>query len=261
MLNKKIFYINSESRDEGTDSDFLFSLPVFGDDYTHCSLLQCSIPKSYYLIQDNFNTFTLDENGTEFTITIPKGNYSRTSFQTQIQTQLNAVGAYTYTVSVPDTTAGNPETGKFTFTVSGNGGIQPIFTFTSFLYEPMGFEAKSSNAFVGDSLESVNVINLQKENTLFIHSDLCTNGDDNVLQEIYTNNTSDYGNIIFLNSNVQESSKRITTIDNVYRFYLTDENGQAIDLNGRNWVMSLMLYKPNNKMEEMVKKYIQWKVR
>jgi hypothetical protein len=185
-------------------------------------------------------------------------NYSRNSFQTHVQTQLNALGAYTYAITVPDTNS--PETGKFTFAVTGNGGgIQPIFTFGKYVYEPMGFEANSTNTFVADTLESVNVINLQKENTLFIHSDLCTNGTDNVLQEIYTNNTSDYGNIIFLNANVTESSKRITTVDNVYRFYLTDENGQAINLNGRNWVMALLLYKPNNKLEEMVKKYIQWK--
>jgi hypothetical protein len=81
---------------------------------------------------------------------------------------------------------------------------------------------------------------------------------DNILQEIYVDGASDYGSIVFKNENIQATSKRITTLDNAYRFYLTDENGRSIDLNGRNFVMSIILFEVDHTFE-MIKKYIQMK--
>jgi hypothetical protein len=116
-MEKKVYYINSTNKINGTHSNFLYKVSIPPNaSFTHCSLIQASIPKSYYLVQETQNTFTLDENGTTYTITIPVGNYTRASFVTQLSTQLNATGDWTYVVSVPDTNGGDPETGLITFT-------------------------------------------------------------------------------------------------------------------------------------------------
>jgi uncharacterized protein YcfL len=132
----------------------------------------------------------------------------------------------------------------------------------------LGFDKNSSNSFVANVLTSDNVINLQKESTLYIHSDLVNNDDDNVLQDIFTSNSSDYGRITYVNPDIRLNSKRITTIDNVYRFYLTDENGLDINLNGLNWQMTLVLFNEVKKVassdstrtNEMIRNYIKFKV-
>ena len=102
------------------------------------------------------------------------------------------------------------------------------------MFEIMGFDIGSTNVFIGDSLKSSTVINLQKENSVFIHSDLCSNGTDNILQDIYASDISDFGNVIFQNTEVEASSKKLTTNNNnIAHFHLTNEDGNAIDLNGK----------------------------
>lgn len=245
-MEKKIFYINSRNRLSGTDSSFNYQLDMPPDNnFDSVVVLQAGIKKSYYLIEIDENTFTLSENSMTTIITIPPGNYTRKSFQTVLQTLLNASSPnlWTYSVSFP-TVSSAADTGKYTFTVSGNGGIQPLFIFTSFLYEQMGFNSNSTNPFVTDSLTCTNVINLSLEDTLFLHSDICRNHDDNILQDIYTAGNSTYSSIKFDNYCVEQYAKEISyNKSNVYNFYLTDEDGIFMDLNGQNIVITLMVYK------------------
>src|SRR6185312_2178579 len=121
MIKSRYFYINSASRADGTDSKFTYSIPL-GDsnEWTNVVLLSASIPKSYYLVQTNYNTFILREPGhTDTTITVPAGNYSRSSFMNVLPTLLNAASPshWTYTMSYPDVSSA-ANTGKFTYTVS-----------------------------------------------------------------------------------------------------------------------------------------------
>jgi hypothetical protein len=98
--------------------------------------------------------------------------------------------SYTYSITYPKSSSIS-DNGKYTFTVSNNSGVQPKFIFpsasSSFLYQCFGFEPDSTNTFSGNTLISTNVINLQAEDCIFIRSDVCTNPNDNVLQEIYAN--------------------------------------------------------------------------
>ena len=257
-LKKQMIYVNSRNRMSGTDSNFSYKFDLNYQQYTHVAVLQASIPKSYYLIEDGANTFILQEGATSFFVSMPFGNYTRNSFVSQLQTSLNLVGNWTYTVNLSNYQQ-SAETGLLYFTVVNNNNVQPAFIFGDTMFEPMGFDANSSNSFVGNILNSVNVINLQKESTVFIHSNICANETDNVLQEVCTSNTSDYGYLIYQNPNVHHYSKTITNVNNIYNFYLTDENGREINLHGRNWVMTMCLYHEDD-MNAMVKKYIQWRV-
>jgi hypothetical protein len=260
ITSSKLFYINSRDRVSGTDSDFLFQFQMPPDvKFNKVCVLQASIPKSYYLIQAN-ESFTLTEGLNSANIVIPVGNYTRKSFSSTVQGLLNnsSPHGYTYTMTYP-TSSLLPDTGKFTYTVSGNGGVQPIFTFVTSndVWDHLGFANGSTNTFVANSLVSTQVINLQKESTLYIHSDIANNGSDNILQEVFSTQSADYSSIVFQQYNIEGYSKDIVgNSNNVYRFYLTDENSTGIDLNGQNFNFTLLMYKKNN-VYDMIKQFLK----
>lgn len=262
MESGKLFYINSKNRNTGVCENFTYTIQLYANDnFDRATVMQVEIPKSYYLIQANANTFTLTQGVTVTTITIPIGNYSRRSFQTTIQTLLNtaATGGRLFTVSWP--AVSQPNTGKYTFSCTDVSGIEPILTFAdSNVAECMGFNRNSTNQFSSFILESTNVINLQLENTLYLHSDLCSNGIDDVLQEIYCTNEPTNSFITWLNPDPDTYSKKlVTNAKNNYRFMLTDEFGKPMQLNGIDMQITLLLYKRSN-ADEAIKNYIKYRI-
>jgi hypothetical protein len=244
--NGQVFHINSRSRNTGTDADFTYEIEFQGGTKpTHVVCLSASIPKSYYLVAAPSNTFILVEDTKQAELTLPEGNYTLISLKATLTDLLNANSPndYTYTVSTPDYKS--VDDGKLTFSVSGNDSVQPAISFAngSALFELMGFEESSVNWFDTDTLKSTNMINLQKESTLYIHSDMCSDGKYNILQEVFANNSSDFSNITY-NCQVPELyAKRITARGkNVYRFYLLDENSRPINLNGGNMLITICCF-------------------
>lgn len=251
------YYINSNKRTSGSHSDFQYKIDIPTGNYTHVSAVSISIPKSFYLVQNNLNTFTVDENGTTTIITIPIGTYTRTSFISTLQTLLNANCLWTYSLTIPETST-SAETGKITYTVSDNTDLISSFIFdTNPVYELMGFEQGTTNVFINNVLISASVINLQQESTLFIHTDMVTSSNDNILENVFCENVSNYGNIIYQNNDLIGNSKYISNIQDSYRFYLTDENDTQIDLNGRNWQLTLIIFEKDNTMD-LINRYIKY---
>jgi hypothetical protein len=216
-------------------------------EFDRVALLSASIPKSFYLIQSGSNTFVLKENATQVTITVPQGNYNRNSLMTVVKTLLNAnsPNGWTYSITYPNINV-TADNGYYYFTVTGNSS-QPSFIFGSYLYEQLGFNANTTYQFSSNSLVSINVCNLSIETTLFIHSDMSQNmNSDNTLQEIYSNGESSYSYINYINVAPHEYSKPlINNTSNVFRFYITDENGNMINTNGINVNFTIMVYKTN----------------
>ena len=140
IISKRIFYVDSHNKLSGTHSNLSYYLEYQNEDYDHAVVLQATIPKSYYLIQAGKNTFVLEENGNQVVISLPIGNYSRTSFRFQLQEQLNnnSPQGYTYVMSIPNVQQ-SADTGLYTWTVSNNGGVQPSFIVGDWLYEQLGF--------------------------------------------------------------------------------------------------------------------------
>ena len=262
FTKRQIFYINSSNRISGTDSNFTIQLDIDREEeFDQVVLLDCSIPKSYYIIQNGENTFTLQEGSTSVTITLPFGNYNRSSMKNVLVNLLNAnsPNRFSYTISYQNIQY-TQDTGQYTFTVTGNGSVQPSFIFGNYLYQQLGFNQNSTNNFVGNTLTSVNITNLQPEGTLFIRSDICQNYNDNILQNIITTQSADYSYIIFQNPTPHEYSKDFRQgFSNVFQFILTDEYGNEIYLNGLNLVMTIMIYK-SNKIDDLIKGYIKFKV-
>ena len=87
----RVIHINSANRTSGSNESFTTTFSLGSDEsYTHCCVLQASIPNSYYLVQENFNVFNLEEKGVAIPITVPPGNYNSRSFITIVKNLLNA---------------------------------------------------------------------------------------------------------------------------------------------------------------------------
>src|SRR5690606_7909735 len=145
---------------------------------------------------------------------------------------------YVYTVS----TTTEPDTGKLYFSVSGNSGVQPELIFTDELYEILGFEINSTNTFIADSLASTNIVNLNKETTLFLRSSICGNDGDNILAPIFGADTPYSSNIIWINPDIKTFSRTLVQGEQNVSFYLTNEEGKMMDLNGLNIVATLLFF-------------------
>lgn len=258
ITSKRIFYVDSHNKLSGTHSNFSYFLDYKNEEYDHVVVLQATIPKSYYLVQNGKNTFVLDENGSLATITMPVGNYSRSSFRFQLQEQLNnnSPNGYSYVVSIPNVQQ-SADTGLYTFTVSNNGGVQPSFIVGDYLYEQLGLNPNTTYNFVGNSLTGVNVVKFQLEDSIFLRSDIANNGIDNVLQEILGSYGTDFSAITYVCPDVEAYAKPISSNSNsVYNFYLTDEDAVELDLNGQNIVFTLMLFK-KDPMNKLIKQFLK----
>lgn len=239
VVEPVIFYLNSQSRIGGDNNSFISEVNIpKGVNYTKAVILQAVIPKSYYNVPTDFNTFTVTENGISRTVTITKGNYDVDSLILELLDKLNIVPSYyVYSIVYSDIS------GKYTFTVTDNLD-QPSFTFTArSAYQPLGFSKNTTKQFSGDELESVNVVDLSGERTLFIYTDMIQNEIDSVLQEVYVSSYANLSSIHFIQYNESSYAKRINKKNSDrFRFTLYDENKSKIDLNGVEWDFTLKLF-------------------
>lgn len=255
-----IFLVDSSKRISGTTSDFTYQLNLpKGHEFDNVCVLQCIIPKSYYLVQPGYNTFVLKENGVSTTITVTPGNYNAKSWSTIIGTLLTTSSSqgWTYTITFPNSTT-SVDTGLFTYSCVGGN---PSFIFTTNLYEQFGFQPNSTNTFSSNTLVSANVVKFQVEDVLYLHSDISYNPDqsstNDVLQEIYASTTPNYTNIVYQNSGAVEgySKQLLNQSNNIYHFVLTDENNNTLSLNGLNMVITLLIWKRQT-FWDMAKKFM-----
>jgi hypothetical protein len=249
-----IIHIDSSNRISGDHQDGFYKVPIKNgriQDYDRCVMLSATIPKSYYNIQEGFNTFVVDENSTLLTITIPIGNYSAKGFASVVQGLINSESAssgasFTYSMTFDNVS------GKYSYQITaGNAGFLPVsIVTTTNVFESLGFNPNTTNSFASNSLISTTVIDLSPEANLFIRSDMVNNAEsnDDILQDIQTAQVPQFGRAgYYLNTNPEAYSKLLNNTTDIYRFYITDEtlsgDGKIINLNDRNWNCSILLYK------------------
>lgn len=239
--------IDSFFRDEGTSSNFQISpvLPVQSSQFDRVCLSKLQIPRSYYDVLSGYNTFTLRENGLSATITITEGNYNVLTFQSALQTalNLNSPRGWVYSVSYPPATQVN--TNKFTYTVSGNAGVQPQFIFTTGLYLQLGFLPNTTNSFVANTITSINQVSMSTLNQLYIKSNLCTTSPNSILYEVlicgnYPSNSYIYEDISKIDVNSREFTNTLSTS---WSFQIQDRYGNVVDLEGLDVTFVVMFYK------------------
>ena len=265
---KSIFYIDSQnaiSNKNTTTSATHFTVPVDmppNNNYDRIVVLQACIPKSYYLIQEGYNSFVLGEQdltmiNTASTITIPPGNYSKNGFIIALTSALNTASRHHYIYSISYPASSETNTGKFTFKVSLNNLPLDVSKMPSFVFGvnsnitlQMGFSKGKTYNFSGSSLTSQNVIKLQSKDTIFLKSSSVSSSTGAVLQEIYSS-VPDFSDIIFNQNCLELNSKELTSKSNNFTFTLTDEDDTPLDLNGQNCVFSICCYEANNSLELM----------
>eukprot|EP00732_Lithocolla_globosa_P000104 Lithocolla_globosa_v1_NODE_19_length_9697_cov_21.310620.p5 type:complete len:270 gc:universal NODE_19_length_9697_cov_21.310620:1082-1891(+) len=262
ISSQQIVYVDSVNKINANDAhtDFSVRLDIDNDqEFDKVSLLDCTIPKSNYTINSTNNTFTVEENSIQRTVTIPIGNYSRKSFKNVLQSELGtpASGYSNYVVSY-DSSSSSGDTGKYTFTVTNPSNPEVIFIFTTGLTDQMGFNTNTSYTFSSNTLMSANVSNFRPKITYFLNSNICQNRGNSTLQNIVAN-SNDFDYIYYNNPQPYEYYKDFAkTFSNTYWFRLLDEDGNVVDLNGLNIVFTIMLWK-ENRISNLIRGYIKWK--
>jgi len=258
----RLYYVNTLFKTSGTNENFKFQFQIPSNEkYDHVVLLNASIPNSFYLVQDGFNRFTIEEDGQLATITIPPGNYSAKVFGLVVQALMTTASPHglSYTMKMPNQNI-EASTGKFTYSVSGENAFQPAIICTDHVNEQLGFPVFSTNRFVGNQIISSTTVNFGAEATLFIHSDIANSGDSDVLQEIYAGNTQTLSYITYQCTTPELYSKALqTNQSNTFNFSLTNEKKQLMNLNGVDMQLTVCLYQKDN-INELIRKYIKYKV-
>lgn len=255
QFNKPIV-INFSSRERisGSNSNF-FSKPtdIGINRFDSVCMVACGIPKSYYNFPSSSNTFTVRESAIfTRTVTISPGNYNKNTIITALIAVLNTGGlGFTYNVTYPAYTT--VDSFKLTFTVTGNAGYQPSFTFqdVSSPFRQLGFEEGSTNVFSADTLVTTNAINLQYVLRMFIKSNVVRDATDGVLEEILSVGTFPSQSVIYWQQYNYDMNTRAFNDDssNSWNFTLVDGFNQIVDLNGVPWSFSLVFYQRNDTHE------------
>ena len=246
MDKSQIFLLDSSDRAAGSATNFIIKLEGLDKNanYDACVLLNFFCPKTYYLVKAPWNTFQINENGSLKTITIPEGNYRFKEFPSNLTTIFAAASpalSWTYSFTAVD------RTGKLTITVSGNSGVQPIFTFPTYGYgtNPIqrifGYDS-ATKTFVGDSLTSDYVCNFQLTNNVAVLSTVVTG--DNVLGTVFSSVTDN--SVLFYQENDQESHSRSTIIMNTDYMdvkVIDFVTLQPLDLNGGEIALTIKFFK------------------
>jgi hypothetical protein len=85
------------------------------------------------------------------------------------------------------------------------------------------------------------------------------NNDDNVLQEIYASSYTPFSSLSYLATNPYQYAKKINkNKNNIYNFYLLNENDEPINLNGCNMSLTILLFKKQDK--SLLKEYIKYQL-
>lgn len=230
-----VLLINSKDRIQGDSNQFSITLPAPYNNVRAIELLSAYIPNTVYNINSSNNTIIFNEGGSNLTATLTVGAYSIYDLITELETQLDAAGANTYTVTY------NVKTFRLTITSTANYTI-----INSPLLYTIGFEPK---LVAGLSFTANYAVRLQIPKSYMIQiQELSNDFARSTASNVYANfiitsqiNTSDidyhfqkthYN--VFENSNL----KTLTRLS----ISLFDDTGALLDLNGSDWSFQLKFY-------------------
>jgi hypothetical protein len=125
----------------------------------------------------SINSFFLNEGDDTIQLSMPIGNYNVLSFTQTLSTLLssNSPNRFVYNVQSNVRTQLTLSTlGKFTYTIQNNNNNTMVsIQVGTTLFEQMGFNRNTVNYFNNSALMRTNVCTMNKESTLYLHSDMC----------------------------------------------------------------------------------------
>ena len=225
------YLIDSKYRSYGTSSNFNIQFDDSIKNASKAYLQYFNFPNTYYNVKNGYNKIDFNEGAGELNATLTSGNYSINDLQTEIKTQMEAVGVNTYTVTYSSVSM------KLTITSSGNFTLlNSTGTNSSDKFKYMiGFDNNDSSSSLSHT--GPFTVDLFKYLKYFkvripqfgLNGKLNKNGNYTFIITNETNrgqyNTYDTGN------NFQQcsiSQKELNNID----VMITDEDNNIIDMNG-----------------------------
>ena len=267
------YLINSRdriNRNNSTDSSFEFKINLETDNqFDSVILVTAHIPKKFYTVSNNA-FFTLIEDGMQEIITMPEGNYNYNNLPVILkglfdQASINMLHNWVYTITFPNINI-EPDTTKLTFSVSGNGGLQPSVSFVNDIkgeaHQLLGFpHDQSPHSFIADKLISSNIVSFVRTQFIVIKSNIALNSgsgqsDTAILARIPLSDTHDEVisyDLVQLEDGVRELGSNTS---NIFSFTIFDDHDRILELNGYPWTASLLIYKSDD-TTDLIKKYIK----
>jgi hypothetical protein len=246
IREKRIISLNSNNATRYNNGDYLSDV-VFdfsnilspSDDiaYVEVGVGNGEFPATFYNVDITNNVFNYIINNTNFSITVPPGNYNYNSLVTQMTTLFTANGQ-TFTMSL------NRNSNILTMTLT-TGTWNQINA--SSIYYILGFDPDTTYNIVGNTITFPRLFNLLGQKKLKIYSsnisvdsfDSVDNATNNLLCTISVNqpgfNLIVYTNIDGLYAHMR--NRYLSTVD----IQIKDELGNFINFNGINWTMTLNL--------------------
>lgn len=266
MIDNLITYnITSKNRISGTTDNFNININIPSDiinKINYVSITNISIPKSFYQIENGYNNFNLYENDVLINIILPPGNYSKPQLLSYLSSQmtLQSLNNVVYEIVDEQTLY---DTGKIKINCNQPLVIKKLLFSQNDIYQFLGFNYDKLYIF-SNSIISENIINLNSEDVLLLHSNICSSNNNDqlvgsdVLCSIYTSGQKNYSYIIKSYDMIFNMKPFIK--NNGFSFYLTNEYNQNINLNGIdfNFVLNIFTYTPNNNFYKKVNDIINY---
>lgn len=235
--------VNSRNRNIGSASasNFTYNLNSSVERVQKVSVLSVQIPFTYYVINSNRNTIYINVAGGDVHASIPNGNYTSSTFASAIKTALDTLAGNPYTVTYSQVT--------MKLTISSAAAFSVLVAGAGNMAANMGFTAATG---AGTSQVSDSVIDLSGSDYLVVKSTMLTKmamvpsrtalalTTNNILYTIPVN-ASPAG--IIMDSPFELKPIRYgykQTFQNSIDFVLEDDQGNVMDLNGRNWSIHLL---------------------
>ena len=246
LKSGRIMYVDSKNRITGSSSNFQINLQLPNNTWDSVVLMQASIPKSWYIISDLLknNTFQYQEGvGVVNTITIPDGSYNKISMAIVLKSLLQSVtsfGLNAFSITYSNNQS-QQDTFKYTF-ASISATISKIIFSNNNLASILGFNNNTTNTFSIVPLQTPNAYNFASITRLFIKSSLSNYADRSILQEIFQSQPDQ--SIVYYNQlEIANNAKLFTeNNDDIFTFVIQDRYGNVVDLNGIDWVCSILFF-------------------
>jgi hypothetical protein len=254
-MNTKRFHVDSHQREAGSKGhgnfNYLLELPKVKG--MNIAVLEASVPKSFYLVRSPINVFTLTEGAQSVSITVTPGNYNAINFASNIKALLEAASpnARIYTITFDSMTA------KYAVSCSGAASLTFPAAPGGGIHEQFGCSA--STTYV-TPFTAPNCVNFQLHSSVHLRSNLCNSGDSktsDVLQVVSASGPA-FSSLTYQCAELRQWAKPLTNIgSSIYNFYVSDPDGNELDLNGHHVTFTILVYSP---LDDLVRDYIAWKV-
>lgn len=247
MIETKLINLNSTNAIQNNTtflSDLFFPFPNFLNTQNvkraAISVLNAQLPYSFYIINIYNNVLRMSVNGgSQFSLTLTRGNYNSNTLITEIIAKLALAGVTTITIAL------NTTTGLLSFTTTATS-IE-FFSTGSTILRVLGFDPTINHTSVAKVLTGQFPLNLLNTLKIRIASynlssktlDSYTRGSLNILAA-FPVNAEGYGLNLYENTTGMKNEIQVKNL-NGFDIQVLDDDGNLINFNNVYWTATFLL--------------------